>query len=160
MLGLSLSAFTLLHVVISLVAIASGFIVVFGMFGGKRMDGMTALFLATTVLTSVTGFLFPFTHLLPSHILGIMSLVLLAIAILARYPQHMHGGWRKAYVICAVLSLYFNVFVLVVQGFEKVPFLHALAPTQKEAPFAIAQLALLLLFIWLTIASVRRFRQA
>jgi len=160
MLGLSLSAFTLLHVVISLVAIASGFIVVFGMFGGKRMDGMTALFLATTVLTSVTGFLFPFTHLLPSHILGIMSLVLLAIAILARYPQHMNGGWRKAYVICAVLSLYFNVFVLVVQGFEKVPFLHALAPTQKEAPFAIAQLALLLLFIWLTIASVRRFRQA
>jgi hypothetical protein len=123
------------------------------------MDNWTALFLATTVATSVTGFGFPFTHLLPSHILGIISLIALAIAILARYSRHLVGAWRKIYVISAVIALYLNVFVLVVQGFEKVPALHALAPTQKEPPFAIAQLLVMLLFIVLTVFAAKRFRE-
>src|SRR5262249_44066177 len=100
----------------------------------------------------------PFEHLLPSHILGILSLIALAIAILARYSFHMSGGWRATYVITAMISLYFNVFVLVVQSFEKVPALHALAPTQKEPPFGITQLVVLILFVVLTILAVRKFR--
>lgn len=108
-------------------------------------------------LTSVTGFLFPFTHLLPSHVLGVISLVALAIAIMARYGRHMAGGWRSTYVICAVAALYFNVFVLVAQIFEKVPAAHALAPTQKEPPFVVVQLLVLALFVALGISSVKRF---
>src|SRR6478672_7896769 len=121
MLGMSLAAFTLLHVIISLVGIVSGFIVVFGMLSAKRLDAWTGLFVLTTVLTSVTGFGFPFTHLLPSHKVGIISLVVLAIAILARYSFHMAGKWRWIYVVTAMIALYLNVFVLVVQSFEKVP---------------------------------------
>jgi len=132
MLGLSLSAFTAVHVIISLIGILSGIIVVAGMLSAKGMNGMTALFLLTTVLTSVTGFGFPFTHLLPSHKVGIISLVVLAIAILARYSFHMAGQSRWIYVVTALIALYLNVFVLVVQSFEKVPALHALAPTQSE----------------------------
>jgi glucose-6-phosphate-specific signal transduction histidine kinase len=157
MLGMSLSTFTTVHVIISLVAIASGVIVLFGMLGSKRMNGLTALFLLTTVLTSVTGFGFPFTHLSPAHKLGIISLVVLAIAILARYSFHMAGSWRWIYVVTAAMALYLNVFVLVVQSFEKVPALHAMAPTQTEGPFKIAQLVVLVLFIVLTIAAVRKF---
>src|SRR6267154_5971085 len=119
--GMSLATFTLIHVIISLVGIGSGLLVLFGMFGGKRLDGMTALFLVTTVLTSVTGYLFPFEHLLPSHIVGGISLVVLAVALLARYYFRLAGGWRRTYVLTAVMALYLNVFVLVVQSFLKVP---------------------------------------
>ena len=155
--GLSLHAYTQLHVLISLVAIASGLIVLYGMLRGKRLDGWTSLFLATTALTSVTGFGFPFTGVTPSIKLGIISLVLLGIAYLARYTRHLAGGWRATYVITAAIALYLNVFVLVVQSFEKVPALKAIAPTQKEAPFAIAQIAVLVVFVGLTIRAVRRF---
>lgn len=159
-LGMSLSAFTLLHVLISLAGIGSGFIVVYGLLNGKRLDGWTGIFLATTVLTSLTGYLFPFEKLLPSHILGALSLVVLAIAIFARYGRHLAGAWRKTYVITAAIALYFNCFVAVVQAFAKVPALKALAPTQKEPPFAIAQLVLLAIFVWLTILAARRFTVA
>jgi len=158
MLGLSLSAFTLVHVIISLIGIFSGFIVLFGLLSAKRLNGLTALFLLTTVLTSVTGFGFPFDHLLPSHKVGIISLVVLAIAIPARYSFHMSGKWRWIYVVTAMIALYLNVFVLVVQSFEKVDALKALAPTQTEPPFAIAQLAVLALFVFAGIQAARRFR--
>lgn len=156
-LGMSLSTFTLVHVLISLAGIGSGFIVVFGLLNGKRLDGWTAIFLTTTVLTSVTGFLFPVEHLLPSHILGILSLLVLAIAIPARYVFHMAGAWRKAYVIAAAIALYFNVFVAVVQSFLKIAALHALAPAGKEPPFLVAQVIVLLIFIALTIRATKRF---
>jgi hypothetical protein len=159
-LGLSLSTFTLLHVVISLVAIASGFIVLIGLFGSNRMDGMTALFLVTTILTSATGFLFPFTELLPSHVIAIISLLLLAIACIALYGRKLAGWWRAIYVVTAMLSLYLNVFVLVIQAFLKVPALHALAPSvpPAEPPFLVVQGAVLLFFVIAIIGAVRRFR--
>jgi hypothetical protein len=151
---------TFVHVVLSLIGIAAGFLVLLGMFGGKNWPGLTALFLSTTALTSVTGFFFPFHNLLPSHILGILSLIALAIAAYALYGRHLAGGWRRTYVIAAVLSQYFNVFVLVVQSFQKVPSLHAMAPTQTESPFKIAQGCVLLLFVILGILAVRKFRGA
>jgi hypothetical protein len=157
-LGMTLSAFTLFHVVLSLLGIASGLIVVYGLMTGKRLDTWTAIFLLFTVLTSVTGFLFPFTHLLPSHVVGILSLLMLAVAIFARYPRRLEGGWRRIYIICAMVALYLNCFVLVVQMFLKVPALHALAPKGNEPPFLIAQLALLAIFVWLTIVAARRFQ--
>lgn len=156
-LGMSLSTFTLVHVLLSLAGIGSGFIVMFGLLNGKRLDGWTAIFLVTTVLTSVTGFLFPVEHLLPSHILGILSLLVLAIAIPARYVFHMAGAWRRTYVITAAIALYFNVFVAVVQSFLKIPALHALAPAGKEPPFLAAQVIVLLIFIALTIRATKRF---
>jgi hypothetical protein len=155
--GMTTSTFTLVHVVISLVGIASGLVVVFGLLAGKRLDGWTALFLATTVATSVTGFGFPFDHLLPSHKVGIISLVVLVVAILARYAFHLTGAWRRTYVISAVAALYFNVFVLVVQAFLKVPALHALAPKQTEPPFLLTQLVVLVVFIVIGIVAAKRF---
>jgi hypothetical protein len=157
MLGLSLSTFTTVHVLISIVGIASGLAVLFGMFSSKRLNGLTAIFLLTTVLTSATGFGFPFTHLLPSHKIAILSLLILAIAILARYSFHMIGKWRWIYVGTAIIALYLNVFVLVFQSFEKVPALHAMAPTQSEPPFLVAQLVVMAVFIVLTIFAVKRF---
>ena len=142
-LGMSLAAYTILHVVIGLIGIASGFVVMYCFLKGKPLNTWTAVFLVTTVLTSITGFGFPFTHLLPSHKVGIVSLIVLAVAIPARYVFHLAGPWRRTYVIGSTAALYFNVFVLVVQGFMKVPALHALAPTQTEAPFAVAQLLVL-----------------
>jgi len=156
-LGLSLSTFTLIHVIISLAGIGSGFIVLYGLLNGKRLDGWTAIFLTTTVLTSVTGFLFPFEGLKPSYIVGGISLVVLAIAIWARYGGRLAGASRWIYVVTAALALYFNCFVAVVQAFAKVPALQALAPTQKEPPFLVAQLVVLALFIWLTILATKRF---
>jgi hypothetical protein len=156
-LGMSLSTFTLVHVVISLVGIASGFVVLYGFLNGKRLDGWTEFFLLTTVLTSVTGFGFSFDHLLPSHKVWILSLTVLALAILARYALHMAGAWRWIYVVGAVIALYLNVFVLVFQSFEKVPALKALAPTQSEPPFKMAQLIVLVLFIVLGIFAVKKF---
>lgn len=155
-LGMSLETFTLIHVLISLIGIASGLIVLYGFLTDKRLDGWTAVFLLTTTLTSLTGFLFPFTVATPAIKLGIISLVVLAIAIVTRYVQRL--TWRKTYVIAACMALYFNIFVLVVQFFEKVPSLKAIAPTQKEPPFAIAQITVLLLFVVLTTFAVKRFR--
>jgi hypothetical protein len=158
--GMSLATYTLIHVIISLIGIGSGLIVLFGMFGGKRLDGMTALFLATTALTSLTGFGFPFEHITPGIILGILSLLVLAIAIPARYSFRMAGKWRAIYVITAVIALYFNCFVLIAQSFLKVPALHALAPKGNEPPFAIAQGVLLVLFIVAGILAVKKFHPA
>jgi Na+/H+ antiporter NhaC len=151
-----LATYTIVHVVISLVGIGSGLIVLAGLLTGKRLNAQTALFLATTVATSVTGYGFPFEHILPSHIVGAISLVVLALAIYARYSRHLAGAWRATYVICAVLALYLNVFVLVVQLFRRVPALHDLAPTQSEPPFGVAQLVVLVLFIILGTLAVRR----
>jgi hypothetical protein len=129
-----------------------------GLLAAKRLNGWTGLFLLTTVATSVTGFGFPFEHLLPSHVVGAISLVVLAVAILARYGRHLTSGWRTIYVITAMIALYLNVFVLVVQSFLKIPALHAMAPTQTEQPFKVAQLAVLIALIALTIFAVKRFR--
>jgi hypothetical protein len=159
-LGMSTAAFTLVHVLLSLAGIGSGFIVVYGMLSGKRLDRWTAIFLATTALTSLTGFLFPVEHLLPSHVVGVISLVVLVIAILARYALHLAGTWRAIYVVCAMLALYLNSFVAVVQSFLKIPALHALAPTQKEPPFLIAQLAVMAIFIVVGVLAVKKFRGA
>ena len=158
--GMTTSTFTFVHVVLSLVGIGSGFIVVCGLLTGKRLDGWTALFLASTVATSVTGFGFPVDHVLPSHIVGVMSLLVLAVAILARYALHLAGAWRRAYVVSAVMALYLNVFVLIVQLFLKVPTLKAMAPTQSESPFVLTQLVCLALFVVLALAAARRFRDA
>ena len=154
-LGMSLQTYTLLHVLISLAGIASGLVVMYGFLTNQRLVTWNTVFLATTVLTSVTGFLFPFNGMTPAIKLGIISLVVLAVALVARY--RLQPAWRKTYAISASAALYFNVFVLVVQSFEKVPALNALAPTQKEPPFAIAQIAVLVVFVVLTVLAVRKF---
>src|SRR5882672_12858423 len=138
--GLTIETFTRVHVIVSLVGIASGLIVLFGLLARKRLDGWTMFFLATTAATSITGFAFPFDHLLPSHKVGVVSLVVLVVAIVARYGRHLAGAWRRIYVVCAAIALYLNVFVGVVQAFMTVPALNALAPHQTEPPFLIAQL--------------------
>jgi hypothetical protein len=155
--GLSLSAFTTLHVVLSLIGILAGIVVLLGMLGARRLPGWTALFLLTTILTSVTGLLFPFSGLLPSHVLAIISLVMLALAVLALYVFDLQGIWRWVYVVSAVIALYLNVFVGVVQAFQKVAFLQPLSPTQSESPFVIAQLAVLAIFILLGGWAIRSF---
>jgi hypothetical protein len=157
-LGMSIATYTLVHVLISLVGIGSGLVVLFGLLNGKRLDSWTALFLASTVATSVTGFGFPFDHLLPSHNVGIVSLVVLAVAIVGRYPLHLAGAWRRVYVVGAVLALYLNVFVLVVQAFLKVPALNAMAPKQTEPPFVIAQGVVFAVFVVLGAMAAVRFR--
>jgi hypothetical protein len=156
-LGLPTPAFTLVHVVLGLIGVISGLIVLFGMLGSKKLPGWTGLFLATTVLTSATGFFFPVPHLLPSHIVGIISLVTLTIAILALYVFHLAGAWRWIYVTGAVAALYLNSFVTLFQAFLKVPFVHQLAPTQSEPPFLAAQSILLVAFIVLGIVAGRKF---
>jgi hypothetical protein len=156
-LGMSLATFTQFHVIISLIAIVSGIVVILGMLGAKRLPGMTALFLITSVATSVTGFMFP-TPFDAADVVGIISLVFLALAILALYTYKLAKAWRGAYVVSALAALYFNCFVLVVQSFMKIPFFHALAPTQKEPPFAVAQGVVLILFIGLGIAAFKKFR--
>ncbi|MBV9065941.1 MAG: hypothetical protein JO004_09280 [Methylobacteriaceae bacterium] len=157
-LGMSLQAFTLLHVVISLVAIVTGFIVVLGMIGGKPLPAWTALFLLTTVLTSVTGFLFPFGGITPGIVIGIMSSVLLIFALFALYIRHLTQAWRWIYAVTATAALYLNVFVSIVQAFEKIDFLRAMAPTQSEPAFLIAQGAALGTVFVLGILAVVRFR--
>jgi len=161
-LGMSLSAFTMVHVIISLIGIVSGFIVLFGLFGSHRLPGMTALFLLTTILTSVTGFLFPFDKLLPSHMVGIVSLIVLAIACFALYVMKLSGPWRWIYTLTAMIALYLNVFVLVIQSFLKIGPLHALAPSvpPSEPPFVVAQGVVLVFFVIAIIGAVRRFRPA
>jgi len=149
---------TFVHVLLSLVGILAGFVVMFGFLAAKQLHGWTALFIWTTVATSVTGFLFPFHKFLPSHAIGILSLLVLTIAIYALYGKHVAGAWRKTYAINAMIALYFNVFVLIAQLFMKVPALKALAPTQSEAPFKEAHLALLVAFVVLTILAAIKFR--
>jgi hypothetical protein len=153
-----MSTFTLIHVLISLVGIGSGFVVLFGLINSKPFDGLTALFLTTTAATSITGFLFPFHVVTPGIVVGVLSLIVLALACAARYAFHMAGGWRTTWVITAAIAEYFNVFVLVAQLFQKVPALQALAPTQSEPPFAVAQLVVLVLFAVLTFRAVKKFR--
>jgi hypothetical protein len=162
-LGMSLSTFVIMHVIISLIGIVAGIIVMFGLLGSNRMPGVTAIFLLFTILTSATGFLIPpllSEKLLPSHIVGILSLVLLAIACIALYAMKLAGAWRWIYAVTALLSLYFNVFVLVIQGFLKVPALHALAPGEPPGGpvFAVVQLIVLVFFVIVIIGAVRRFR--
>jgi hypothetical protein len=157
-LGMSTSTFTLVHVVISLVGIVSGLVVLYGLLAAKRLDRWTALFLVSTVATSVSGFGFPFDRLHPAHKLAIVSLIVLAIAILARYGLHLKGAWRWIYVVSASLALYFNVFALVAQSFAKVPALKAIAPSHRKLAFVVAELAVLGLFVVLTTIGVRSFR--
>jgi hypothetical protein len=159
-LGLSLSVFTAVHVFISLIAIVSGIIVMFGLLGSNRRPGLTATFLLFTILTSATGFLFPFEKLLPSHMIGIISLLLLVVACIALYIMKLSGAWRWIYVLTAMVALYLNVFVLVIQSFLKLGPLHALAPSvpPSEPPFAIIQGIVLVFFIVVIIGAVRRFR--
>jgi hypothetical protein len=157
-LGMSLATFTLLHVVISVIAIVAGFVVIVGMIDGKGLPAWTALFLLTTVLTSVTGFLFPFGGITPGIVVGIISSVLLIIALFAFYIRHLTHAWRWIYTVTATTALYLNVFVSIVQSFQKIPFLQGLAPTQSEPPFLIAQgIALGVVFV-LGILAVMRFR--
>jgi hypothetical protein len=162
MLGLSLSAFTILHVIISLIAIVTGFVVMFAMLGSNRMPGLTGIFLLFTILTSVTGFMFPFQMLLPSHMLAILSLILLAIACVALYAMGLAGAWRPTFVVTALLSLYLNVFVLVTQIFLKTPALHEMNPGNPPSgpQFAVAQGVVLLFFVVMIVTDWRRFRPA
>lgn len=156
--GMTTSMFTFVHVLLSLVGIASGMIVALGLLAGRRLHSWTVVFLVTTVATCVTGFGFPFERLLPSHVVGILSLAILALAIVARYGFHLAGAWRPIYVIAAAAALYLNVFVLVVQAFLKVPALRVMAPQQTEPPFVIAQIVVLVISAGLTVIATRQFR--
>jgi len=157
-LGIPEEAYTIIHVIISLVGIGSGLVFLYGLLSGKKFDGWTVLFLTTTVATSVTGFGFPFHGPTPGFIVGIISLIVLAIAILALYSFHLAGAWRSIFVVSSILALYLNVFVFVAQSFQKTPFLKALAPTQTEPPFLVSQLVVLAVFVVLTIRALKRFR--
>lgn len=152
-----LTAFTLIHVLLSLVAIGTGFVVVAGLLASKRPDGPTTLFWTTAVATTVTGFLFPFHGFTPAIGLGIVSMCVLAVGLAALYRFGLAGGWRRTYAITAVIALYLNMFVLVVQLFEKVPALKELAPTQSEPPFQVAQLVVLVVFAVLGVQAARKF---
>jgi hypothetical protein len=154
----ALPAFTILHVAISVAAIALGFVVLFGMIADRRLDGWTAFFLATTVATSVTGFGFPIKGMTPGIAFGLISLVVLAAVIYARYSRQLAGIWRVVYVIGAVFAFYLNFVVLIVQSFQKVPVLHSLAPNQTEPPFMVAQLVSLVAFLVLGSLALKRFR--
>jgi hypothetical protein len=156
-LGMSVETFTLVHVIISLIGIATGVVALAAMIANRDLGGWTAAFLATTVATSATGFLFHSKAIGPPHIVGAISLVVLLVALVALYSRHLHGVWRPAYVITAVFALYLNMFVGVVQAFQKLPFLNPLAPTGTEPPFVIAQGILLLAMIGLGYLAVRRF---
>jgi hypothetical protein len=159
-LGLSLPAFTIVHVIISLIGIVAGIVVMLGLLASERKPGMTAIFLLFTILTSATGFLFPFNGVTPGDVIGALSLVLLAIACVALYGMKLSGAWRWIYVVTAMISLYFNVFVLVIQSFLKVGPLHELAPGNPPSglAFAIVQGIVLVFFVIMTIRAVKRFR--
>jgi hypothetical protein len=159
-LGMSLFAFTLLHTIISIVGILAGIPVILALLAGRLNSRFAALFLWTTAATSVTGFMFPFHKFLPSHGVGALSLLVLAITIPALYVFHLNGAWRRIYIVGAIVALYFNVFVLVVQGFLKVPALHSLAPTGSEPAFLIAQTLVLALFVALGVLALKRSRKS
>lgn len=158
--GMSLATYTLLHVVISLIGIATGVIVLLGLIRGTHLPGWAAIFLVTTILTSVTGYGFPIHGLTPGHVVGAISLVALALAVAGLYRFELAGSWRRVYVVTSVLAVYLNVFVGIVQTFRNVPVLHAAAPTESEPPFAIAQLTALLLFVVMGYLAVRGFAGA
>jgi len=155
---LDITTVTLVHTVISIVAIAAGLVVVGGLIAGVRIDGWTGIFLVTTALSSVTGFFFPFTKLLASHWVGVISLIILPFVIAARYWKHLRGAWRGIYVVSTVLVLYLNFFILNVQLFRRIPALIVAAPKQTEPPVVLTQLLVLALFAWLGFAAFRRFR--
>jgi hypothetical protein len=160
-LGLTIPQFTLLHVVISLVGIGTGFIVMYGITAGQRLPRWTAWFLAFTVLTSLTGFLFPLKQIGPPHLFGVISLVVLAFALYGLYGAKLAGSWRWIYVVGAVIAQYLNVFVLIAQAFNKIPALNQFAPTQTTEPaFAVSQLVLLAIYVWVGILGVKAFRPA
>lgn len=154
----AMTLFLIVHVIISLLGILSGFVVAIGLVTNRTFNCSTAFFLATTVLTSVTGFILPATHFMPSHAVGIISMVVLVVALYARYTMHLAGAWRKTYVITALTALYLNVFVLVVQLFLKVPALHAMAPSGSEPPFVAAQAVVMILFVALAVVAAIRFK--
>jgi hypothetical protein len=158
--GLSIEAFTVLHVVISMIAIFAGFIVVGGLFASAPLPGWTAFFLVMTILTSLTGFLFPFKTVTPAIVVGAIASLILIVALLALYRHRLAGRWRNVYVVSAIASLYLNVFVFIVQSFQKVGFLNVLAPTGSEPPFAIAQGVTLVAFVILGWIAARRFQPA
>lgn len=149
--------FLLVHVVISVLGILAGLVVVGGLIGGRRLDGWIGVFIVTTVLTSVTGFFFPFVAVGPPHIVGALSLVVLIPCLAAFYWKQLAGGWRTTFVVTAVAALYLNVFVLVVQLFVKTP---PLAPMEGKAPFALTHLLVLVLFAYAGWSAVRGFRPA
>ena len=153
-----ITTFTLIHVVFSLVGIIAGLVVAGGLVAGKRLDRWAVVFLVTTVLTSATGFGFPFVKFLPSHAVGIVSLVVLPVVIVAHYVKHFAGAWRSTYAVGVVLATYLNAFVLVAQLFRRIPVLFLAAPTQSEPPFALTQALVLALFVWLAVAAVKGFR--
>jgi len=159
-LGMSVPTFTAVHTILSLIGIATGLVALYGLLTSRYPASWTAIFLATTVLTSVTGYFFPRDQILPSHIVGALSLVLLALALAALYVWRLAGAWRWIYVATAVAALYLNVFVAIVQAFLKVPALNALAPTQKELPFVLAQGVALVAFVALGVVAVRVFHPA
>ena len=152
-----LELFTAFHVLISLLGILSGFVAIVGMARSKPLDWWTDLFLVTTVATSVTGFLFPFNGFTPAIGTGIISMIVLTLAIVALRVKQLQGPWARTYAITAVMAQYFNFFVLIVQSFRRVPALHALAPTESEPPFAIAQLVALIAFVALGYVATRGF---
>jgi hypothetical protein len=159
-LGLTLTTFTLLHTVVSVVGIITGLVVAGGLAAGKRFDGLALVFLVTTIATSVTGFGFPFVKLLPSHAVGIVSLIVLAVIIVAQYVMHFAGVWRPTYAAGIVFATYLNTFVLVTQLFRRLPALIVSAPTQSEPPFLLTQGLTLALFAWLGVAAVKGFGAA
>jgi hypothetical protein len=156
-LGLSLVQFTYLHVFMSLIGIGAGIFIIFGLLTSRRLSILTSLFLITTVLTSLTGFLYPFNGMTPGIVLGILSMIALILAIVGLYVRKLAGAWRGIYVVSVIVAFYFNFFVLVAQAFDKVPVLHAVAPSQKSPGFMITQLAVLLIFILLTVRAVKKF---
>jgi hypothetical protein len=158
--GSDIVTLTLVHVAISLLAMFAGLVVAGGLLAGRRLDGWTGVFLVTTALTNITGFLFPFRTFLPAHGVGIVSLLILPVVLWARYRKQLAGGWRRVFVAGSVLLLYLNVFVLVAQLFLRTPALIAAAPTQSEPPFVITQLATLVLFLWLGRAALKGYSGA
>jgi hypothetical protein len=150
--------YTLIHVGLSLVGIFAGLVVAGGLVAGKQLQGWTGVFLVTTAARSITGFGFPFVTLLPSHVVGVISLVVLGVVIIGRYVKHLTGAWRGIYTLGALLALYLNVFVLLAQLFRRLPALIVAAPTQKEPPLLVTQLVVLALFVWLAWAAVKGFR--
>ena len=159
-LGLSITTYTLIHTVLSLVGIVAGLVVAGALASGTRLDRWATVFLVTTVLANASGFGFPFVKLIASHVVGMVSLVVLAVAIVADYVKHFAGPWRTTYAVGVVLATYLNVFVLVAQLFKRIPVLFVAAPTQSEPPFALTQVLVLALFVWLGVGAVKGFRPA
>jgi hypothetical protein len=157
-LGLNVAQFTFLHVFLSLIGIGAGIFVVFGLLSSRSLSILTAAFFVTTIATSLTGFLYPFKGITPGIILGILSMFVLILAIVALYVKSLHGAWRGIYVISVCLAFYFNFFVLIAQSFDKVPVLHSIAPTQSSPGFGFTQAAVLVVFILLTVRAYKKFR--